>query len=339
VIGLKQDKSLVGSIDSWMKEKSHVYSPVPVREWEAQNKLQSILKSKTKSLPFEYTPNFLTKEEANDLASYFEAVDFNVRKNPRNPNNPKYNIKRQSLGYIAPNAFNDRDLKEWGTEYADIETMPEILQRFRAKLSAHVGKDVNYMSILKYPDGNAHIDWHNHREDHWHNSPVWDVTIGPTERTFWAREVADPENTVTSVLAEVGSLVTLPASMNTTHQHAIRRDKTTAVRYSINCKSLPLYGVWDCHNGKNYPKKGVNFHEDAVYVGCRVVRGGRVIREGTIFGNAANPLVAHDGALNGSRVPRVCGTQDARPSFPSRGGETQRQAPALLVRSVRPETG
>jgi hypothetical protein len=242
-------------------------------------------------LPFEYTPNFLTKEETNDLVSYFETVDFHVRKNPRNPNNPKYNIKRQSLGYIASNAFNDRDQKEWGTEYADIETMPEILQRFRRKLAQHVGKEINYVSILKYPNSDATINWHNHREDHWHDSPVWDVTIGPTERKFWAREVANPKKTVTSVLAEVGSLVTLPASMNTTHEHAILRDKTTGVRYSINCKSLPLYGVWDCHAGKRYPA-------DAVYVGCRVLgRDGKLIREGTPFGNGTNPLVAHDGAL------------------------------------------
>jgi hypothetical protein len=55
--------------------------------------------------------------------------------------------------------------------------------------------------------------------------------------------------------------------------------------------------VWDCHDGKNYPKKGVNFHEDAVYVGCRVVRGGKVIKNGSIFGNATDPLVSHDGAF------------------------------------------
>jgi hypothetical protein len=244
----------------------------------------------TEPLPFNYTPNFLTREEANELVAYFETQAFHVRPNPRNPNNPKYNIKRQSLGYIASNAFNDRDPKEWRTEYADIDTAPEILQRFRAKLSAHVDKDVNYISILKYPDGNAHIDWHQHGEDRWHDSPVWDVSVGPTERMFWAREIDKPKTEV-SVLGEVGSLITLPSSMNTTHQHAIRKDKTTSVRYSINCKSLPLTGVWDCHAGKRYPA-------DAVYVGCRVLgRDGKVIREGTPFGNGANPLVSHDGAF------------------------------------------
>jgi hypothetical protein len=240
-------------------------------------------------LPFTYTPDFLTKDETDELTAYFETQTFHVRVNPRNPKNPKYNIKRQSLGYIASNAFNDRDQKEWGTEYADIDTAPELLQRFRAKLSAHVGKDVNYMSILKYPDGNAHIDWHQHGEDRWHDSPVWDVSVGPTERMFWAREIDNPKTTKIGVLAEVGSLITLPSSMNTTHQHAILKDETTGVRYSINCKSLPLTGVWDCHAGKRYPA-------DAEYVGCRVVdRKGNVIRKGTIFGNGADPFVSREG--------------------------------------------
>jgi hypothetical protein len=234
-------------------------------------------------IPFTYTPNFLTKEEANELAAYFDTLPsmpaetalpgtFSVRKTKWGKE-----IKRQSLGYIARNAFNDR--RNWGTEYADIDTAPEIIQRFRRKLAAHAGQEINYISILKYPNSEAVINWHNHAEDRWHNSPVWDVTVGPTERRFWAREVANPKTTVTSVLAEVGSLVTLPSSMNTTHEHAILKDKTMGVRYSINCKSLPLYGVWDCHAGKNYPK-------DAVYVGRRVMdRKGNVIREGTIFGN------------------------------------------------------
>lgn len=51
--------------------------------------------------------------------------------------------------------------------------------------------------------------------------------------------------------------------------------------------------VWDCHAGKKYPA-------DAVYVGCRTTHPfkGYVIREGTIFGNGANPLISHEGALH-----------------------------------------
>ena len=56
----------------------------------------------------------------------------------------------------------------------------------------------------------------------------------------------------------------------------------------INPPSKSKYGYWA---GKNYPP-------DAVYVGCRVCdRKGNVIREGTIFGNGANPLISHKGGL------------------------------------------
>jgi len=51
--------------------------------------------------------------------------------------------------------------------------------------------------------------------------------------------------------------------------------------------------VWDCHAGRKYPA-------DAVYVGCRTTHPfkGYVIREGTIFGNGADPLESHHGSLN-----------------------------------------
>src|SRR5271167_3037802 len=58
--------------------------------------------------------------------------------------------------------------------------------------------------------------------------------------------------------------------------------------------------VWDCHAGKKYPA-------DAVYVGCRTTHPfkGYVIREGTIFGNGANPLLSHEGALHCEREFRA----------------------------------
>ena len=52
--------------------------------------------------------------------------------------------------------------------------------------------------------------------------------------------------------------------------------------------------VWDCHAGKQYPA-------DAVYVGCKVSMYGRTIREGSNFGNGANPLVSHRGSFKTER--------------------------------------
>jgi hypothetical protein len=58
--------------------------------------------------------------------------------------------------------------------------------------------------------------------------------------------------------------------------------------------------VWDCHAGKKYPA-------DAVYVGCRTMHPfkGYVIRQGSIFGNGASPLISHEGGLHSDREFRA----------------------------------
>lgn len=173
----------------------------------------------------------------------------------------------------------------------DLKTAPEFIQEFARKLSAHTGYLINYVSPNKYADREDKMDFHNHREDHWHNSPVWVVSVG-AERQFGMREIANPKNK-SSVLARHGSLITMSPESNWTHEHAVLPDKTIkTVRYSLNCKSIPTCAIWDCHAGKKYPS-------DAVYVGCRVLKHAsrEVLREGTIFGNGTNPLVSHDGAL------------------------------------------
>ena len=60
--------------------------------------------------------------------------------------------------------------------------------------------------------------------------------------------------------------------------------------------------VWDCHAGKQYPAA-------AVYVGCKVSMYGRTIREGSIFGNGANPLVSHRGSFKTEREFRDYSTK------------------------------
>jgi len=60
--------------------------------------------------------------------------------------------------------------------------------------------------------------------------------------------------------------------------------------------------VWDCHAGKQYPA-------DAVYVGCKVSMYGRTIREGSIFGNGANPLVSHRASFKTEREFRDYATK------------------------------
>ena len=112
-----------------------------------------------------------------------------------------------------------------------------------------------------------------------------------------------------------GSLAVLPSSFNDTHQHAVLKYKDAGLCYSINCKVLPTLKpnkpkprVYDCHAGKKYPA-------DAIYVGCRVERGGEVIREGTIFGNGTNPLESHRGALDVDAFREYAKAKMADPEF------------------------
>lgn len=60
--------------------------------------------------------------------------------------------------------------------------------------------------------------------------------------------------------------------------------------------------VWDCHAGKQFPA-------EAVYVGCKVSMYGRILREGSIFGNGANPLVSHRGSFKTEREFRDYATK------------------------------
>lgn len=106
-----------------------------------------------------------------------------------------------------------------------------------------------------------------------------------------------------------GSLISIPSDFNFTHEHAVLDDKDPkGLRISINTKcwqtdesledfiarmEIPTSSsiaaakhvpqVYDCHAGKKYPA-------DAIYVGCKTVMYGKVLREGTIFGNAQDPF-------------------------------------------------
>jgi len=114
-----------------------------------------------------------------------------------------------------------------------------------------------------------------------------------------------------------GSLITIPSDHNWTHEHAVLVDKPPkGLRISFNTKCLPTDEtldefiarmerpssadqrrttavprliepkIYDCHAGCKYPA-------DAIYVGCKVQRGGKVIRPGTIYGNGVDPLKGH----------------------------------------------
>jgi alkylated DNA repair dioxygenase AlkB len=252
----------------------------------------------------EFVPNFLTPEQADAFLKCCESLPFVRKPNPRNPNNF---IKRSGIGWTDANAVNTRRNNDTGGKL-DMKDAPPIIKEMRDMMSAKAGRHVNYLSLQRYLDGTEHILWHCHAEDHENDTPVLIASCGaerilslralPEEKRWkvWEQKpYKTPPHLPTDINIPLpqGSLLVMSPQINDTYLHAILDMKNVGVRYSINAKCLPLRKpqVHDCHAGKEYPS-------DAVYVGCRTERGGKLIRAGTIWGNATNPLHNHDGALS-----------------------------------------
>jgi len=173
-----------------------------------------------------------------------------------------------------------------GLTTKSLSAAPPIIRTIADKLSAKIGggRKVNYISIMCHEGGTDHISWHNHREDLGHDTPVMIVSAG-AERKFSVRPKGQPKK-AQHIIAKRGSLILMPSSFNETHEHAVLDQKDcTGIRWAINAKCMDdVYcgpRVFCCKAGHKPPA-------DAVYVGCRTIRG--QAREGSIFGNALDPL-------------------------------------------------
>jgi hypothetical protein len=130
-----------------------------------------------------------------------------------------------------------------------------------------------------------------------HDTPVWIVSLG-TERTFGLRETSK-KGMARKFKPRHGSLITLPSPLNDSHQHAVLPDADVAgIRFAWNCKAMDdiyylqdrrIPKVWCCKTGHKYLS-------DAIYVGCRTIRGRP--REGSLFGNAVDPFKVRNAKTN-----------------------------------------
>jgi len=164
--------------------------------------------------PLDYTPRFLSDEEADALFAACSRLEFHRRKNPRNP---KTLIRNAAVVFTekhsrrADHIGNPRSLAE----------APEEFRNLAAKLTTYVGngRRVNYLSVVRYLDGTDHMGWHQHRDDKGHDTPVLIVSTG-AERNFSWREKGKQE-TAQHRVAEHGSLIVLSSNANDTHEHAV----------------------------------------------------------------------------------------------------------------------
>ena len=193
---------------------------------------------------------------------------------------------------------------------------PAELRALRKRLQDAYGFSFSFCYINYYRDEGTGIGWHNDAEEVGSQVPVRMVCLGGA-RTFsiWkVRRAKDgklqkPLFAEWEELTEDGDLVEMPVGFHEedAYRHAVLPQKAFApARMSLTFRSpdlsfsiaVPKVGsriaeiapklpqadgprVFCCKAGHEYPK-------GAIYVGCKTTRG--QAREGTIFGNALDPL-------------------------------------------------
>jgi alkylated DNA repair dioxygenase AlkB len=197
------------------------------------------------------------------------------------------------------------------------------LRDVRSRLQQEYGHSFSLCYINHYRDETVGISWHNDAEEEGSQIPVRMLCLGGT-RTFsiwkvrrdWQRRLQKPFAEWEEV-TESGDLVEMPIGFHEegAYRHAILAQKQfAAARISLTFRSPDLSPTspW---TPLTYPaprvfcmKAGHAYPKDAEYVGCKTTRG--QVREGTVFGNALDPLKRRGVVLeNGRKNEHIAGEE------------------------------
>jgi alkylated DNA repair dioxygenase AlkB len=255
-------------------------------------------------------------QDADELHNYF--LNFNACHLPNPHNNTLLNTLSVSYavnpdhtqcygGYEDPKKPKNKALEEEEEHCAGLRLpstqAPDCIRKLQVVLNgilrAMPGYDkhqINYLSVMHYPDENAGIGWHKHDEDNGCDTPVLLVSTGGV-RDFYLGEIVkgrapnDGPDKYWHRRMEHGSLIVMPDAMNYTHWHAILKNTpanrkrygvpnaSCGPRISINTKCLRPPRVFRVQ--ERHPRW-------AVYVGCKS-HG----KPGTFYGNGVNPFEGH----------------------------------------------
>lgn len=160
--------------------------------------------------PFTYEANFLSPEEIADLEKACECLPWH-----RYKIRGKY-VLRSSCLFTKVQTSRSLLTQRGGDGLYSLDEAPEAVKAYRAKLAAHAGVDVNYMSFNRYSDGKEYMGPHQHRED-WgrDDQRVWIMSL-QTSRPFVIEPKdggCDDDRKV--IIAEPGSLITLAVHLST----------------------------------------------------------------------------------------------------------------------------
>jgi alkylated DNA repair dioxygenase AlkB len=187
-----------------------------------------------KKVAIGYVPDFLSKEETTALFDACTSLKY-VRKQ-----------ERGGLARHATVAFSTAVDKHQTT--SPLDSAPRAIRESAQRLSDHAGRDINYLAVVRYIDGTDYVDWHQHKSDKkFDDQTVWIVSTGAERPFAWKPVGGKLEKT----MATAGSLIVLPSSFNTTHEHKVPKCKNcTTVRYAVNAKHLPAKKVTSAAVGK-----------------------------------------------------------------------------------------
>lgn len=175
-----------------------------------------------------YFPDYLAPQETQAIFDAYMGLG-QIRPHYKN------SFKRFSFPH-----FNDTGQarnKMYGTsDNPPTRKAPRSVRKLLAKLSKDFKRTVNYVSAIAYENNKIGMDYHNHKEDLGHDTPVWIFSTGDT-RTFGIREKATGKEI--RFKAEPGSLIVLPNGYNTTHEHAVLNGPTPrGMRIALNMKAV-----------------------------------------------------------------------------------------------------
>lgn len=194
-----------------------------------------------------YAPDFLTRGEHDDLFAACDQIPFSITKTQYGKDVIHSSMTYGPEGYKMRSGYNG--------DFSSLKDAPDAVKMLQQKLSKYADKTIDYLSVVRYRDGNDGMVWHQHSEDrHGQDASVWIVRTG-TERMLSTRPIIGYKRDkkgkevpiggpITHMLMTKGSLAVLPSSFNDKqpylgHLHAVLKYKGAELCYSINCKVLP----------------------------------------------------------------------------------------------------
>lgn len=230
--------------------------PLPCGCEHYLEEMAEIEAKKPKPFPAPYIRGFLSAHEADELLNHF--LNFNACHLP-NPYNDSL-LKTLSVSYAAdpthtqcfggyqdPSKPKNKALVEEEEHCAGLilpsSQAPDCIRSLQRKLNNYLHTmpgyekhQINYLSVMHYPDENAGIAWHNHNEDFGCDTPVLLISTGAV-RDFYLGEINKTNPKSPDVWRkqpmEHGSLIVLPDAMNYTHWHAILKNESKNRKYGV----------------------------------------------------------------------------------------------------------